>query len=195
LREINGDIRGNREPASAITITTDFGTADGYVATMKGIILGINPNARLIDVTHEIKPQNISEASFILSTVYRYFPVNTVHLAVVDPGVGTVRRGIILRTAAGFFVGPDNGLFTLVLSELFTDRTPVITASGKMKLPPGVTAINLTNREYWHQPVSFTFQGRDIFAPVAAHLSLGVPLEKFGETIKRDYGYAGVPTS
>jgi S-adenosylmethionine hydrolase len=139
-----------------ITLTTDFGLSDGYVAAMKGVVLGINPEARLVDICHSIRPQDVSQAAFVLSTAWEYFPRRTVHLVVVDPGVGTERKAIILRTPAADFVAPDG---------------------------PGFKAVVISRPVFWRSPVSTTFHGRDIFAPVAAHLSLGVPPEDFGEAI------------
>ncbi len=158
-----------------ITLTTDFGLADGYVAAMKGVILGINPNARLVDISHDIKPQSIAEGAFVLGTTYRYFPAGTVHLAVVDPGVGTDRRAIILKAAGFFFVAPDNGLLADVLHDVLPDSTG--------RLEAGWEVVAITNSRYWRSPVSPTFHGRDIFAPVAAHLSLGTRLTEFGELV------------
>ncbi len=166
-----------------ITLTSDFGNDGGYVAAMKGVILETNPDARIIDITHEIRPQDIAEASFVLSTVFSYFPENTVHLAVVDPGVGTARRGIAVKTPDGFFVGPDNGTFTHTLRDFYPDPNDILITGGKMPLPPEVTAVNLTNPGYWRREVSATFHGRDIFAPVAAHLARGVPVGELGEAI------------
>ncbi|MDD5093948.1 MAG: SAM-dependent chlorinase/fluorinase [Dehalococcoidia bacterium] len=144
-----------------ITLISDFGTRDAYVGAMKGVILGINPAARVIDITHEIEPQNISQAAYILNSVHHYFPEGTVHLVVVDPSVGSDRRAIILRTDKALFVAPDNGVLSYV--------------SGDM-----IEAAVITNSHFWLKPVSATFHGRDIFAPVAAHLSLGNPLYDFG---------------
>ncbi len=163
-----------------ITLTTDFGLADGYVAAMKGVILSINPDACLVDISHEIKPGRhvgLAAGSFVLSTTYGYFPKGTVHLAVIDPGVGTDRRAIILKTPHGLFVAPDNGLLASVLS----DASPQSVTSGA--LGADVEAVAITNRRYWRSPVSATFHGRDIFAPVAAWLSLGTPMAEFGERI------------
>ena len=157
-----------------ITLTTDFGLADGYVAAIKGVILSINPDACLVDISHEVKPQDVAEGAFVLSAAYRYFPPGTVHLAVVDPGVGTQRRAIVLKTPDAFFVAPDNGLVASVLEDL----APESGASGV--LGDGLEAVAITNRRYWRSAVSATFHGRDIFAPVAAHLSLGTPLAEFG---------------
>ena len=169
--------------SAVITLTTDFGLTDAYVAAMKGVILGINPGAKLVDICHTIKPQNITRAAFILSTAYRFFPDRTVHLVVVDPGVGSERRAVILRTPSADFVAPDNGVLSYVI-ESFTQK-PLKTQTGKQQidLPPELEAVAITRPEFWRSPVSPTFHGRDIFAPVAAHLSLGVPPADFGEKI------------
>ncbi|MDA1189383.1 MAG: SAM-dependent chlorinase/fluorinase [Chloroflexi bacterium] len=158
-----------------ITLTTDFGTRDGYVAAMKGVILGICPEAHIVDVSHDISPQNVAQGAFVLDNAVQYFPSDAVHVAVVDPGVGTSRQPIALSTSAGFFIGPDNGIFTHVLRRL-----------GHMtgaEVPEGCSAVVLDKTEYWRHPVSNTFHGRDIFAPVAAHLAKGVPMEKLGSPI------------
>jgi S-adenosylmethionine hydrolase len=162
-----------------ITLTTDFGLADGYVAAMKGVVLGINPEARLVDICHSVRPQNVSQAAFVLSTVYEFFPRRTIHLVVVDPGVGTGRRAIILRTPKADFVAPDNGVLSYVIQQ--SSGQPV--DSHQFELGPGLEAVAITNSQFWRSPVSATFHGRDIFAPVAAHLSLGLPLADFGESI------------
>ena len=146
-----------------ITLTTDFGTSDGYVGTMKGVILGIVPDARLVDLSHEVVPQDIRAAAYVLYTAHRFFPSHTVHLVVVDPGVGGARRPIALRTPAGFFVGPDNGVFSYV-----------------MACEPLEAAVALTDPRYRLPRVSHTFHGRDVFAPAAAHLAAGVPLTDLG---------------
>lgn len=166
-----------------ITLTTDFGLADGYVAAMKGVILGINPDAKLVDICHNIKPQNIFQAAFVLSTAYPFFPQKTIHLVVVDPGVGTERRLIILRTPAGDFVAPDNGVLSYVIQQYLP--APV-EDDGKIKgieLTSSVEAVALTESRFWRQPVSSTFHGRDILAPVAALLSMGFPPMNFGEKV------------
>ncbi len=147
-----------------ITLTTDFGTADPYVGIMKGVILRINPQVIIVDLCHEIAPQNIAQATFLLKTAFRFFPPQTIHVVVVDPGVGGKRRAIILRTGEAYFIAPDNGVLSGVLEES-TDYQ----------------AFSISNPKFWLHPVSSTFHGRDIFAPVAAHLSRGVPLEQFGE--------------
>jgi S-adenosylmethionine hydrolase len=173
--------------ATVITLTTDFGTADAYVASMKGVILSLNPKAGIVDICHSIEPRNVLQAAFILGTAYAYFPEGTIHLAVVDPGVGSRRKAIILKTPAAFFVAPDNGILSYIISE--HNKTPgkpahhMPSIAEQRKLPPGLEAVAITNTEFWRHPVSDTFHGRDIFAPVAAHLSLGVPLHKFGDSL------------
>jgi S-adenosylmethionine hydrolase len=149
-----------------ITLTTDFGTADGYVGTMKGVILGIAPNARLVDLSHAIAPQNVREAAFVLFASYSFFPAHSVHLVIVDPGVGGARRAIALRTPAGTFVGPDNGVFSYVMA-----REPV------------EALVELADPCYRLSHVSYTFHGRDVFAPVAAHLAAGVAIADLGPPI------------
>ncbi len=152
---------------SQITLLSDFGDRDVYVGVMKGVIAQINPKLTTIDLTHQIPPQNIAAARFCLMNAYAYFPNGTVHLAVVDPGVGGIRRAIALQLADGFLVGPDNGIFSGVLSQ-----------------SPAITAVELTNSQYWRtQQPSRTFHGRDIFAPVAAHLKSGVSLKELGREI------------
>lgn len=167
-------------PPPLLVFTTDFGLADAYAGVMKGVALTINPDLRLIDLTHQVQPQNIAQGSFLLGINHRYFPEDTVHVAVVDPGVGTDRRPVLLSTPQGRFAAPDNGLLSGVIS-VYLDSLP--TVAGPVTLPPGLSAIHLTNPEYWRHPVSETFHGRDIFTPVAAHLTLGVPPEEMGETI------------
>ncbi|MDP2919632.1 MAG: SAM-dependent chlorinase/fluorinase [Dehalococcoidia bacterium] len=159
-----------------ITLTTDFGLSDAYVAEMKGVILGINPDVQLVDVCHTINPQNIAQAAFVLSTAYRYFPERTIHLVVVDPGVGSQRRAILLHTPFYDFLAPDNGVLSYVLREYTTRQ------SGRsVTVPPELEAISLNKPAFWRSPVSATFHGRDIFAPVAARLSLGMSPAAFGE--------------
>ncbi|WNZ23958.1 SAM-dependent chlorinase/fluorinase [Leptolyngbya sp. NK1-12] len=150
--------------APVITLLTDFGLNDVYVGVLKGVIAQINPALTVVDLTHQIPPQNIAAAQFNLLNAYPYFPAGTVHVAVVDPGVGGARRSIALELSDGFLVGPDNGIFTGLLAQ----RTIL-------------HAVELTNTEYWRvlQP-SNTFHGRDIFASVAAHLANGVPLLNLG---------------
>ena len=171
-----------------ITLLTDFGTSDGYVAAVKGVILGINPNATLVDVTHEVGPQDVAGAAFLLAQAARHFPDGAIHLAVVDPGVGTDRRPLLLVTPGEVFVGPDNGIFTHVLGHAAPPSGVPVGRSYDAPTPPGVRAFRLTNRAYWRHPVSSTFHARDVFGPVAAHLSLGVRPEELGvglDTLKR----------
>ena len=170
----------SRMDAPLLVFTTDFGTADPYAGIMRGVVLGINPRARLMDLTHQISPQNIAQASFVLGNSYRYFPPEAIHVVVVDPGVGTGRRPVLVSTSHGRFVGPDNGVLSQVLSGLMDDAPG---APGTASLPAEVTAVHLTNSAFWRLPVSHTFHGRDIFAPVAAHLSLGVLPNEMGESI------------
>ena len=152
-------------PRSVITLTTDFGLADHFVGTMKGVILSIHPAARIVDLSHQVGAYGIAEAGFIVAQAYRYFPPKTVHVVVVDPGVGTARRPILVETAGQFFIGPDNGVFSMIY-ESEKHRVRAITAE-----------------KYFLKPVSQTFHGRDIFAPVAAHLAKGVPPARMGRRI------------
>ena len=161
-----------------LVFTTDFGLADSYAGVMKGVALGINPDLRFIDLTHQIAPQNVAQGAFVLGVSYRYFPADAIHVAVVDPGVGTARRPILLQTPHGSFVAPDNGL----LSRILSDYLPDLPASlGTVEVPPALRAFHVTNPDYWLHPASNTFHGRDIFTPVAAHLSRGVAPESLGE--------------
>jgi len=169
--------------SAIITLTTDLGLTDAYVAAMKGVIFGINPEAKLIDICHTIKPQNIPQAAFVLSTAYQFFPEKTIHLVVVDPGVGTERRAIILRTPSADFVAPDNGVLSYVLQQCKSVKGRLINNRQQVELKPGMEAVTITKPQFWRSPVSPTFHGRDIFAPVAARLSLGFPPIDFGETI------------
>ncbi len=158
-------------PPRVITLTTDFGTSDAYVGVMKGVILGINPNAQIVDITHAVPPQDIHEAAFLIHTAHRYFPKGTVHVIVVDPGVGSDRQAIVCQTNTAFFVCPDNGILTYLLQE--------IESNGKQ----AKNVVAIQNSDYHLPDVSQTFHGRDIFAPVAAHLSLGVPLADIGPPV------------
>ena len=164
-----------------IVLTTDFGLSDPYAGIMKGVILSINPDAILIDITHQIQPQNIRQGSFVLAASHRFFPEGSIHVAVVDPGVGTDRRAVLLVTPTASFLAPDNGLLSGVLGDYLD--TPPINAE-RVILPSSLAAYHLTNSEYWLHPVSNTFHGRDIFAPVAAHLSLGVPPGDLGQLVQ-----------
>lgn len=173
--------------SSIITLTTDFGYDDAYVAAVKGAILSINPEVNIIDISHSIKPQNIIQAAFILSVAYRYFPKQTVHMAIVDPGVGSERRGIILKTPSAFFVAPDNGILSYIIDDLFSVESRSLTEHThdlqEIVFKKGLEAAAITDPRFWRHPVSPTFHGRDIFAPVAAGLSLGISLYEFGEKI------------
>lgn len=146
-----------------ITLLTDFGLQDGYVASMKGVILQICPDAKLVDISHLIAPQSVSSGAFVLRACYEYFPHGTVHLAVVDPGVGTGRGALAIRIRTCFFVGPDNGLFSLILRK-----------------ETGWEARKLDNPQFRRSPLSSTFHGRDLFAPAAAHIACGVRFDTLG---------------
>jgi S-adenosylmethionine hydrolase len=170
-----------------ITLTTDFGYGDAYVAAVKGAILSINPEANIIDISHSIEPQNIPHAAFILSVAYRYFPKQTIHMAIVDPGVGGERRGIILQTPSALFVAPDNGILSYIIDDLVHVESHSLTKHThdlkEIVFKKGLEVIAITDPRFWRHPVSPTFHGRDIFAPVAAGLSLGISPYEFGEKI------------
>ena len=153
--------------APVITLLTDFGTQDYFVAAVKGIILTTNPSVSIIDITHEVPAQDIEAGAFTLLTCYRDFPARTIHVAVVDPGVGSARRPIVIRAGSHYFVGPDNGLFSYVLDQ-----------------EPSHKIFHVTASKYFRQPPSPTFHGRDVFAPIAAALSNGVKPHEFGPRIK-----------
>ena len=170
--------------APLITLTTDFGTADPYVGVMKGVILGINPRASIVDISHDIQPQSILEGSFIIGGSHKYFPEGTVHVVVVDPGVGTSRKALLLSTPHAYFLAPDNGVLSHVLEQGF-EGEPELIEGSQVRLPSGHKAHSLTNEEFWLHPVSSTFHGRDIFAPAAAHLSRGVTVHELGEETDR----------
>lgn len=150
----------------AITLTTDFGLQDYYVGAMKAIMLNIAPKARLVDISHEIPSQDIMAGAWVLQNSTLLFPTGTIHTVVVDPGVGTQRIPIALHVDNQYFVGPDNGIFSLLTKD------------------KDFQAVRLTNQEYWRENPSNTFHGRDIFAPVAAHLSRGVELDKLGDPLE-----------
>ncbi len=156
--------------APTVTLLTDFGTADYFVAAVKGVILTANPKARLVDITHEIAPQDIESAAFTLLAACEVFPDGTTHLAVVDPGVGSERRPLLMQLGKQFFVGPDNGIFSYVCDR-FEE------SGGTPKF------FQLTNEDFFRQPLSATFHGRDVFAPVAAALSLGTKPALLGTEI------------
>jgi S-adenosylmethionine hydrolase len=151
--------------APIVTLLTDFGTADYFVAAMKGVILGVAPTATLVDVTHQIAPQDVGAAAFTLAAAYDAFPAGTVHVAVVDPGVGSARRPIVVA-GRYLFVGPDNGIFSHVYGR-----------------EPGARVFRITRESLFRQPVSSTFHGRDVFAPVAGALAAGLAPEEVGEEI------------
>lgn len=148
-----------------ITLTSDFGLKDYYVSAMKGVMLQIAPEVQLVDVSHEIPAQDVMAGAWVTMNSAMLYPGGTVHLVVVDPGVGTRRRPVAVRIGEQYFVGPDNGLFSLVAGNRSYD------------------AVELDEEEYWRENISHTFHGRDIFAPVAAHLANGVPLDKLGSPV------------
>lgn len=153
-----------------ITLTTDFGQQDGFVGTMKGVIWGICPQARIADISHQIPPQDVQAGAMALWRAAPFFPPGTVHLAVIDPGVGTDRRPLAARLGSHYFVGPDNGLFTPLIMDA-VDRAE------------GVEFVHLNNPGFWLPKISATFHGRDIFSPVAAHLANGIPVADLGTPI------------
>ena len=173
-----------------ITLLTDFGLKDGNVAAMKGVILNIAPGTHLIDISHNISPQNIPEAALILARTAPFFPSGTIHTVVVDPGVGTCRRPIGANLGDQFFIGPDNGVISMLLKKI-------------EELEQNIAFVHLNKPEFWLPQVSNVFHGRDIFAPCAAHLARGAGLEQLGETITdiirfalpepelTNYGYQG----
>jgi S-adenosyl-L-methionine hydrolase (adenosine-forming) len=153
-----------------ITLLTDFGSKNGFTGVLKGVIWKIAPDTQIADITHEITAQNIMEGAIALWRAAPFFPAGTIHVAVVDPGVGTARRPIAAQVGDHYFVGPDNGIFTPLMEE----------AESKQQ---GVKVFHLDNPKYWLPKVSNTFHGRDIFAPVAGHLAAGVPIGKIGTLI------------
>jgi S-adenosyl-L-methionine hydrolase (adenosine-forming) len=150
-------------PLGLITLLTDFGDRDYFVASMKGVILTINPNATIIDLSHHVPPHSVEDAAYLLKSCYRYFPEGTVHVAVVDPGVGTKRHSLVVKTARYYFLGPDNGLFSYIFNE-----------------EDGVEVREIENQQYRFETVGHTFDGRDLFAPAAAWLTTNKPFESFG---------------
>lgn len=155
-----------------ITLTTDFGLSDPYVGLMKAVILQINPHATIVDITHGIRPQAVEQAAFLVSKSYGYFPPHAIHVVVVDPGVGTARRALSVATPHGTFVAPDNGVL---------GRLNLLNQSGGLQ--SDCRAWRLTQPAFWRLPVSHTFHGRDVFAPVAAHLSLGIDPSNLGDEV------------
>jgi S-adenosylmethionine hydrolase len=156
-----------------ITLLTDFGLKDPYVAIMKGVILSTFPDVRIVDITHEVDPQDVREGAFIIEEYYRYFEKGTIHVAVVDPTVGSDRKPILFSKDKYFFVGPDNGLFTLVYDD-------------------NVQVYAIENRRYMGKEISPTFHGRDIFAPAAAYLASGVYLSMFGSVVREPVRLPGL---
>ena len=154
---------------SIITLTTDFGTDDEYVGIMKGVILSLNPSVAIVDITHHIDPQDLVQAAYSIYSSYRYFPKGTVHVVVVDPTVGSDRNIIAFKITDHIFLAPDNGALTLLINENNINS---------------ITRID--NTSYFLDPVSRTFHGRDIFAPVSAHLSMGVPIKKLGTPVAQN---------
>jgi S-adenosylmethionine hydrolase len=151
-----------------ITLLTDFGTQDIYVGVMRGVISNLAPEARIVDLTHEVRPQAVSDAAFLLDAAAPYFPWGTIHVAVVDPGVGTQRKILCVRTSRATYIAPDNGLLTRVLER-----------------DPPARIVSVENRHYFLPDVSGTFHGRDVFAPVAAHLACGVDPTQLGPELDR----------
>ncbi len=172
LRVVTSAARSARK-TPLITLLTDFGNADYFVAAMKGVISSFNPQARIVDITHDIPAQDIEAAAFTLFAAHTAFPQGTIHVAVVDPGVGSNRRAILIKVAGQFFVGPDNGIFSYVCEEL----------------EPKVFQVD--NPLWFRPPVSDTFHGRDVFAPLASWLSLGATPKRMGKEI---YDYVRLPS-
>ena len=173
-----------------ITLTSDFGLRDGFVAAMRAAILGILPDASIVDISHDVPPQDVAQGAFIVGTTCPRFPEGTVHVAVVDPGVGTDRRPVVLMAGGHVYVAPDNGLLTYILSAHGAGGYPQqLGREGGFGTPtrlpvPEVCSAYLLNRDaYWLAPVSRTFHGRDIFAPVAAHIASGVRPGDAGEPV------------
>jgi S-adenosylmethionine hydrolase len=176
---------------SLITLTTDFGTRDWFVAAMKGVIAGIAPDARVVDVTHEIGGQDILAGAFVLAQCFQNFPRGTIHVAVVDPGVGSPRRAIAVKTEDYIFLAPDNGVLTLALAwhglparGCGKNQRADAAEDGPRAGSPCREIRAIENERLFNRPVSRTFHGRDIFAPVAAHLAAGVAFEKIGPVIE-----------
>lgn len=154
------------KPNGIITLITDFGESDGFVGTMKGVILGINPDAKVVDISHHIAPQDVEAGAFILNNSYPFFPQGTIHVAVVDPGVGSERRILAVAANHNIFIAPDNQILKYIFNSNET-----------------LTVIEVLNKQFFLKRVSQTFHGRDIFAPIAAHLSLGLPIQNLGNIV------------
>jgi len=155
-------------PPGPITLLTDFGDRDFFVASMRGVVLTINPRAVIVDLSHHVPPHSVEAAAYLLKSCYRYFPDGTVHVAVVDPGVGTKRRPLILKTPRHYFLGPDNGLFSYIFKEEHE-----------------VEVREIENQRFRLESSGHTFDGRDIFAPAAAWLTTNQPFESFGRRIEQ----------
>jgi len=151
-----------------IVLLTDFGLDNNFVGVVKGVIYSVNPEVKIIDLTHCITPQDIKEGAFYLLTSYRYFPKNSIFVVVIDPGVGSKRKVILVKTSKYYFLAPDNGVLSWVLREEKIEKI-----------------IEVNEKKYFIKPLSSTFQARDIFAPVAGYLSKGIPIENFGSKIKK----------
>jgi len=153
--------------SSIITLTTDFGQKDHFVSVMKAVMMGIDARLRFIDISHEIPPQDVMAGAWVVRNSAMFFPPGTVHLVVVDPGVGTSRKPVGIKIKDQYFIGPDNGIFSLIAEDF------------------EYKAFHLTNEAYWLKKRSTTFHGRDIFAPAAAHLATGIPIEELGEPLEK----------
>lgn len=162
-------------PQRLITLTTDFGTTDHFVGSMRGVILNINPDAQIIDICNTVQSYDVLDGALTIAHSYRYFPPNTIHMVIVDPGVGTSRRPLLVTTEKHMFIAPDNGVLSLVYER--EER---------------ISVRHITSEHYFLQPTSNTFHGRDIFAAVAGWLSKGMESSKFGEEIT-DYVRFGSP--
>ena len=158
-------------PDPIVTLTTDFGTSDHFVGVMKGVILGIAPRARIVDITHDVAPFEVTGGAFAISQAWSYFPKGTIHIVVVDPGVGSARRPLLVQTMGHYFIAPDNGVLSMVYSRMIHRRE-----THRVR--------HITADRYFRKPVSRTFHGRDIFSPVAAHLATGVTPARFGKLIQ-----------
>jgi len=148
-----------------VTLTTDFGESDHFVGVMKGMVLSLAPRATLVDISHQITPYSVTEGAFVISEAYRYFPKGTIHVVVVDPGVGTARRPLLVQAAGQYFIGPDNGVLAMVY------------------LNQRARVRELSNKKYFRKEISQTFHGRDVFAPIAGHLAKGVKPALLGKTV------------
>jgi hypothetical protein len=169
------------ERSGIVTLLTDFGLADTYAGVMKGVLLSQAPSLRVVDLTHSVSPQAVEQGAFLLEGAWRYFPPGTVHIAVVDPGVGSGRRRLALSTLGHFFVGPDNGLLSAAIPEWSRPvRQPGAPYVARAVTPdPDLTAVSIESRG-WSPFISATFEGRDVFAPAAARLAAGGRLEELG---------------